>query len=93
MWFLIWIIVGGIAGWVASKIMSTDASMGITANVIVGMIGSLIGGTLWTWITSGDFSLINGFTGLNLGSLIVSILGSVILIWLIKLFNRSSATA
>ena len=40
------IILGGLAGWVASMIMKTDASMGILANVVVGIIGSIIGNLL-----------------------------------------------
>ncbi|MEZ5079353.1 MAG: GlsB/YeaQ/YmgE family stress response membrane protein [Thermoleophilia bacterium] len=41
-----WIIVGGLAGWIASKIMGTDAQQGIVLNVIVGVVGALIGGWL-----------------------------------------------
>lgn len=46
--FLGWIVLGGIAGWIASKIMKTDAQMGILMNIIVGIVGALLGG----WILS-----------------------------------------
>lgn len=75
---LVWIIVGGLAGWVASKIMKTDASMGVGSNIIVGIIGALIGGVVTSLIGA------NGFTGFNIWSFLVSLLGSVILLWIIK---------
>ncbi|MGD9945314.1 MAG: GlsB/YeaQ/YmgE family stress response membrane protein, partial [Burkholderiaceae bacterium] len=43
---IIWLIVGGIIGWIASLIMRTDAQQGIFLNVIVGIIGALLGGWL-----------------------------------------------
>lgn len=41
--WLITLIIGGIVGWVASIIMKTNAQMGIIANVLVGIVGSLLG--------------------------------------------------
>jgi uncharacterized membrane protein YeaQ/YmgE (transglycosylase-associated protein family) len=41
-WIII-IIVGGILGWLASIVMRTDAQQGIFLNVIVGIIGALLG--------------------------------------------------
>lgn len=41
-----WIIslfIGGVVGWLASIIMKTDAQMGILANVVVGILGSMLG--------------------------------------------------
>lgn len=43
MGWLIAIIIGGIVGWLASLIMKTDAQMGLIANIIIGIIGSLLG--------------------------------------------------
>lgn len=45
-----WIVLGGIAGWIASKIMRTDAQMGIGLNIVVGIVGGLLGGFLLTAI-------------------------------------------
>jgi uncharacterized membrane protein YeaQ/YmgE (transglycosylase-associated protein family) len=39
------LLVGGIIGWVASVIMGTDHQMGVLANVLVGIVGSVVG--LW----------------------------------------------
>lgn len=43
---LVWIIFGGLVGWIASKIMGTEEQQGLAGNVIVGIIGALIGGLL-----------------------------------------------
>lgn len=43
MGWIIAIIVGGVAGWLASLVMNRDASMGIFWNIVVGIIGSVIG--------------------------------------------------
>lgn len=81
MGILSWIIIGGFAGWVASLIMKTDKKMGLLANIIVGIIGAVIGGFL--------MSLINraGVTGFNLYSFGVAVLGSVVFLFVIKLIR------
>ena len=55
MGWIIAIIVGGIAGWLASLVMNRDASMGIFWNVVVGIVGSVIGNLIanqfgWAWL-------------------------------------------
>ncbi len=83
--FIIWLIVGGLIGWVASLIMRTDAQQGLLLNIVVGIIGALLGGWLISpligegTINSGDFSL---------GGLVVSLLGAVILLAIVNLFRR-----
>jgi len=82
---LIWLIVGGLVGWVASMIMRTNAQQGIVLNVIVGILGAVIGGFLLApmfgtgTINSNDFSL----AGLG-----VSLLGAIILLAIVNLFRR-----
>ncbi len=44
---IIWLVVGGIIGWLASVAMRTDAQQGILLNIIVGVVGSYIGGALF----------------------------------------------
>ncbi len=41
--WLISLIIGGIVGWLASLVMKTDAQMGLVANIVVGVLGSLLG--------------------------------------------------
>jgi len=83
-----WIIVGGIAGWIASMLMKTDAQMGWLTNVIVGMIGSVIGGAIVIFLNTGTLTLSTVFNNFNLVSLLVSILGAVVFLWIIKLLRR-----
>lgn len=80
------LIVGGIIGWLASLVMNTDAQQGIFLNIVVGVVGALIGGVLITLIggapiTSGSFDLM---------SLLTSFLGAVILLAVINLVRRGS---
>lgn len=46
MYFLIWLIVGGVTGWLASILMQTNDQQGILLNVIVGIVGAVLGGWL-----------------------------------------------
>lgn len=78
---ILWILMGALAGWIASMIMGTDARMGPFANIAVGILGGLVGGFIMTFLGFGDVS------GFNLYSLLVSILGAVVVIWLVKLIT------
>ncbi len=82
MGFLAYIIVGGIAGWLASIIMNKNAQMGIFANILVGVIGANIGGFVMR------FSGRSGVTGINAYSITVSVLGSVILLYIVASIGR-----
>ena len=79
MQIIIFLVVGGVIGWLASIIMKTNAQMGIIANVIVGIIGSVVG----FWIA--------GQLGFGAGNVIVGWLiaigGSILLIAILKLLN------
>jgi uncharacterized membrane protein YeaQ/YmgE (transglycosylase-associated protein family) len=84
MGILLWIIFGGIVGWVASLIMNTDSQQGIIMNIIVGVVGAMIGG--WVMSSLGETAI----TGFNLYSFLVALLGSVILITIIGALRKSS---
>jgi uncharacterized membrane protein YeaQ/YmgE (transglycosylase-associated protein family) len=83
--FIIWIIIGGIMGWLASLVMKTDAQQGMFLNVVVGVVGALLGGWLLSplfgagTINADDFSVM---------SLVVSFLGAVILLAIVNLIFR-----
>ena len=81
---LIWLIVGGVVGWLASLIMRTDAQQGILLNVIVGIIGALIGG----WVISPMVGVGTINEGLSIGSFLVSLVGAVVLLAFVNLFRR-----
>ena len=82
--FLAWIIFGALAGWIASIIMGANARMGALANIVVGIVGAIIGGFLMTNVFG-----VTGVTGFNLTSLLVSILGAVVLLFLAGLVRRT----
>ena len=82
--FILWIIFGAIAGWIASMIMGRNAQMGALANIVVGIVGALIGGFLMSNVFGAP-----GVSGFNLTSLIVAILGAVVLLFLVGLVRRS----
>lgn len=81
---ILWIIFGAIAGWIASIIMGRNAQMGALANIVVGIVGALIGGFLMTNVFGAP-----GVTGFNLTSLIVAILGAIVLLFLVGLVRRT----
>lgn len=86
--FIIWLVVGGLIGWVASMIMKTDGQQGLFLNVIVGIVGAMLGG----WFISplvGAGTINDG--SFSVGALGVSLLGAVVLLAIINLFRRGSA--
>lgn len=82
MGFIGWIVIGGLAGWVASKFMNTDKEQGILANIIVGVIGAFVGGFVVNLVGG------QGITGFNIWSFVVALLGSVILLWILKAIRK-----
>ncbi len=82
MGILAWIVLGGLAGWVGSMIMGTNKKMGAIANILVGIVGSVIGG--WVFNYFGNY----GVTGFNLYSFGVALVGSCILLFVAKLATR-----
>ncbi len=74
-----YIIFGGLVGWVASILMHTDAQQGILLNVLVGIVGAVLG----TWLF-GFFGVAGGVSGFNLGSFVVALIGAVVLIAIMK---------
>lgn len=87
MGFLIWIIVGGVVGWLASLVMRTDAQQGLFLNIVVGIVGALLGG----WLISPllGVATINE-NPLSIGAIIVSLIGAVILLAIVNLVRRGS---
>jgi uncharacterized membrane protein YeaQ/YmgE (transglycosylase-associated protein family) len=81
---LVWIIFGALAGWIASMIMGKDSQMGALANIVVGIVGAIIGGFVMNTFGA------QGVSGFNLPSLLVAILGAVGLLFLIRLVRRTA---
>ena len=84
---IVWLVVGGLIGWLASMFMGTDGRQGIVLNVIVGIVGAVLGGWLLggmvggASINEGDFSI---------SGLVVSFIGAVILIFIVKMVRGAA---
>lgn len=85
---LIWLVVGGVIGWIASLIVGTDAQQGVLLNVIVGIVGALIGG--WLISPMVGVGTINEGT-FSLAALGVSLAGAVLLLVVVNLIRRATA--
>lgn len=82
---ILWLIAGAVIGWVASRIMGTSSQQGLFLDIVVGVIGAVLAGWFLTplfgvgTINQNDFSL---------PALLVSLLGAVILLAIVRLFRR-----
>ena len=86
MGIILWLIIGGVVGCLASIVMRRDGSQGIILNIVVGIVGALIGG----WLIGpllGAPSINSG--EISFASLLVSFLGAVILLAIVNLITRS----
>ena len=79
---IIWLVIGGVIGWLASLVMRTDGQQGILLNIVVGIIGALLGG----WIF-GKLGISAG--GGLIGAIIVAFVGAVVLLLLLRLIKRA----
>ena len=86
--FLIWLIVGGLIGWMASLVMKTDHQQGIILNVVVGVVGAMLGG--WFISPLVGVPTINQ-DAFSLASMGVSLLGAIILLAIVNFFRRGTA--
>ena len=80
-----WIILGLIVGALAKWIMPGKDPGGIIITIVIGIVGALIGGFLSSLIGLGTV------TGLNLGSIIIALVGALILLWLYRLAKGKAA--
>lgn len=78
MGIILWIIFGAIAGWIASMFMGTDSNQGTLTDIIMGIIGSIVGGFLMGLVGQ------SGVTGFNLYSLLVAVIGAVVVIYVAR---------
>ena len=85
---IIWLVVGGLIGWLASRLMHTGAQQGIFMDVAVGVVGALLGG--WFLTPPLGVSTINQ-NNFSLASLVVSLLGAMALLALVRFMRRAAA--
>jgi uncharacterized membrane protein YeaQ/YmgE (transglycosylase-associated protein family) len=73
---IVTLIVGGIIGWLASVLMKTNAQMGWLANIVVGIVGSGLGGWLFAVLGLAAYGAI--------GRLIMGVAGAALLIVILR---------
>ena len=86
--FILAIIIGGLIGWVASKVMNTDAQQGVFLNIVVGIVGSMLG----KWVAARFFGM-GGMglrDGIDIPSILVGLAGAIVLLGVGNLVRRGS---
>jgi uncharacterized membrane protein YeaQ/YmgE (transglycosylase-associated protein family) len=76
-----WLVLGLISGFIGSKLVNKRGE-GVFKDVVIGVIGAFVGGFLFN-----EFGA-RGVTGLNLWSLGVAVIGSVLLLTMFHLFRN-----
>ncbi len=83
--FIVWLIVGAIIGWVASQLMGRRE--GLLLNIVVGIVGAFLAGIVLTPLLGIKTINQNNF---SLPGLIVSLLGAILLLAIVTVFQRAS---
>ena len=86
--FVIWLIVGGVIGWLASLLMKTDNQQGMFLNVVVGIVGAMLGGWLISPLVGVGTINQNNF---SLPALVGSFVGAASLLAIVNLVRRGTA--
>ncbi len=84
---IIALVIGGVIGWLASIVMRTDAQQGIFLNIVVGIIGSVLGSFLLGRFLGGGNIMQGDF---SLPTLLAALIGAIILLGIVNLFRRGS---
>jgi len=75
MGILAWLVLGLIVGAVAKAIMPGDDPGGVVVTILIGIAGAFVGGFIATTLGIGSF------TGFNLGSMAIAVMGSLVLLF------------
>jgi len=81
---LTWVVFGAIAGWIAAKLWGNASNQGCLTNIVVGIAGAAIGGGIYKLITGNSWD----FDFFDLGSFLVAILGSLVLLLVLNAISR-----
>lgn len=82
MGIIAWIILGALAGWLASMIVGNNKEQGAFGNIVVGIIGAMIGGFIFDLLGG------SGVTGFNIYSLLVAVIGATILLLILRAIRK-----
>lgn len=80
MGIILWLIFGALAGWIASLIMGTNRSQGLLLDIVMGILGALIGGFLASNLLGRGVSN-NPF---DIVSLVIAVIGAIILTVIVR---------
>jgi len=79
---LLFIIFGAVVGWIADY-FDRSVHLSWLERIVVGIVGSVVGGTLYTLVTTGSLSL-DAASGFNVISLIVAVIGALVVLFVWK---------
>lgn len=82
MGFFTWLVVGVIVGWLAGIVVK-GRGFGLIGNIVIGVIGALIGG----WLAGALFNISDPISGFNLTTIIVAFLGAVLVLFVARLIR------
>ena len=83
MGIIAWLLLGLVAGWIANMIMSSGRG-GLVADLILGVVGALVGGFLGSVLFGLDV------TGFNIQSILIAIIGAIIVVGIYRAVTRQS---
>jgi uncharacterized membrane protein YeaQ/YmgE (transglycosylase-associated protein family) len=86
MGILAWIILGLIAGAIAKALMPGRDPGGFIVTALIGIVGAVIGGFLGNMIFG-----IGGVSGVDIRSILISVVGALLLLWIYRMATRRSA--
>jgi len=81
---IIYLIAGAIVGYIASRIMRTNSQQGLLLDIVVGVIGAFLAGYFLSPLLG--VGTIND--AITLPTMLVTLLGSVVLLWIFKQVRR-----
>ena len=84
--FIVWLLVGALIGWLASMVMHTDAQQGALLNIVVGIVGAMIGGFLVPLLGFGGSNINNN--DFSVSGLLVAFIGAIILLAIVNMAQR-----
>ncbi|HLY25046.1 MAG TPA: GlsB/YeaQ/YmgE family stress response membrane protein [Aggregatilineales bacterium] len=84
---IVWIIVGAIAGWLAGLLMRGHG-LGTLGNIIVGLLGALVGGILFTLLHITVPSFLNGSLTIKIADIFIAFIGAIVVFLIVSLLRR-----